>query len=270
MDGPSEQVQAARIVLHEACALFAEHGDDAVLVGGWVPDLRFPAADPAHIGSIDVDMALRLERAPHEAVVTLLSERGFRAGANPYQFLKDVPFAGGRTIAVRLDLLTSVRHHAAEFGDHPARGAPEPVHGADIAFRDNSVMPIGPAADNLQIRVAGIVAFLVMKGIALVDRPERRAKDAYDIHFCLEQYPDGIAGLVEEFVPWLEDELVREGLAKMGSKFRSEEDEGPRMVADVEEVFGESRAMRKLAVYTRVDAFLAAVRAARPRDGGGQ
>jgi hypothetical protein len=269
MNGPSEQIQAARMVLREVCTLLAEHGDDAVLVGGWVPEVLFPTARPAHIGSIDVDMALRLQRAAHEAVVTVLSERGFRPGPNPYQFLKDVRVADGRTITVRLDLLTSARHHAAEFGDRAVRGAPEPVHGADIAFRDNSVVPIGPAS-NVQIRVAGIVAFLVMKGIALVDRPERRAKDAYDIHFCLEQYPDGIAGLVEEFVPWLEDELVREGLAKMGSKFRSEEDEGPRMVADVEEVFGESRAMRKLAVYTRVDEFLAAVRAARPPDGGGQ
>lgn len=52
---------------------------------------------------------------------------------------------------------------------------------------------------------------------------------------------------------------MRESLGKMGSLFRDEEDEGPRMVADVEEIVGDYRAIRKLAVYTRVSEFLAAV-----------
>ena len=45
----------------------------------------------------------------------------------------------------------------------------------------------------------------------------------------------------------------------MASLFRDEEDDGPRMVADVEEIVGDDRAIRKLAVYTRVSEFLAAV-----------
>jgi hypothetical protein len=50
--------------------------------------------------------------------------------------------------------------------------------------------------------------------------------------------------------------LVDEALKKLAAKFRSEEDEGPRMVADVEEVIGDARAIRKLTVYTRVTEFL--------------
>src|ERR1017187_1281116 len=106
MPPPTEQVQATRVLLHDVCALLAQQGDDAVLIGGWVPDVRFPAARPAHIGSIDVDMALCLQRAAHEAVVALLLKNGFRPGQHRYQFLKDVSLGDGRTFPARLDLLT--------------------------------------------------------------------------------------------------------------------------------------------------------------------
>jgi hypothetical protein len=255
---PDERVEANRILLREVCALLAEHGDDAVLIGGWVPDVRFPTARPPHIGSIDVDMLLRLRREQQGAVVALLLKNGFRQGEHRYQFFKDVRIANGRTNVARLDLLTSAQHHQEFFDD--SEPSLRPVHGVDIAFRDNTVLPIGAVGD-VSVRVAGIAAFLTMKGIALHDRSPRRPKDAYDIHYCLEQYPDGIVAIAAEFERFQGDELVRESLSKMASLFRNEEDEGPRMVADVEEIVGDDRAIRKLAVYTRVNEFLAAVAA---------
>lgn len=253
---PDERVEANRILLREVCALLAVHGDDAVLIGGWVPDVRFPTARPPHIGSIDVDMLLRLRREQHTAVVALLLRNGFRQGEHRYQFFKDVRIASGRTMVARLDLLTSAQHHQEFFDD--SEPSLQPVHGVDIAFRDNAVLPIGEAGD-VSVRVAGIAAFLTMKGIALHDRWPRRPKDAYDIHYCLEQYPDGIPAIAAEFERFQGDELVRESLGKMASLFRDEEGDGPRMVADVEEIVGDDRAIRKLAVYTRVSEFLAAV-----------
>jgi hypothetical protein len=110
------------------------------------------------------------------------------------------------------------------------------------------------AADTAHVRVAGIVAFLVMKSLALAERG--KPKDAYDIHFCLEQYPDGLESLAGLFLAWRGDVLVDEALTKLAARFRSDEDDGPRMVADVEEVIGDARAIRKLAVYTRVNKFL--------------
>jgi hypothetical protein len=58
------------------------------------------------------------------------------------------------------------------------------------------------------------------------------------------------------FRPWRGDALVDEALAKPAARFRSEEDDGPLMVADVEEVIGDVRSIRKLTVYTRVAEFL--------------
>lgn len=159
--------------------MLAERGDDAVLIGGWVPDVRFPAARPPHIGSIDVDMLLRLRREQHAAVLALLLKNRFRQGEHRYQFFKDVRTASGRTIVARLDLFTSEQHHREFFDD--SEPSLQPVHGADIAFRDNAVLPVGAAGDVL-VRVAGIAAFLTMKGIAMHDRFPRRPKDAYDIH----------------------------------------------------------------------------------------
>lgn len=252
MAGPREQVRAARALLAEVCALMSAHADDAVLIGGWVPDLRFPDAIPAHVGSIDIDFVVRSERKAHEAVVALLLRSGFRRGAHPYQFLKDVPVGGGRVLPARLDLLSG---EAAEIR---AAGtldfAPQYVRGADIAFRDNSIEGIGPDAA-VQARVAGIASFIVMKSIALAERA--KSKDAYDIHFCLEHHPDGLTALAGHFDPLRGLDIVEEALRELARRFRNEEDIGPRMVADVEEVLGDARAIRKLVVAERVREFLA-------------
>ena len=66
------QVLACRQLLQEVCALLAPFRDDAVLIGGWVPELRFPAAYPGHVGSIDVDFAMRASQARHHEIVALL------------------------------------------------------------------------------------------------------------------------------------------------------------------------------------------------------
>lgn len=253
---PDERVEANRILLREVCALLAAHGDNAVLIGGWVPDVRFPTARPPHIGSIDVDMLLRLRSEQHAAVVALLLKNGFRQGQHRYQFFKDIHVGAGRAIPARLDLLTSSRHHEEFF--ESSETSLQPVHGVDIAFRDNDLVPVG-APDGVAVRVAGIVAFLTMKGIALHDRLPRRAKDAYDIHYCLVHYPDGIPGLVAAFEPFQNDELVHEARRKMASLFRDEEDEGPRMVADIEGDIGDARATKKLEALTRVTEFLRAL-----------
>jgi hypothetical protein len=46
----------------------------------------------------------------------------------------------------------------------------------------------------------------------------------------------------------------------MAAKFRSEEDDGPRVVADIDRLVGDTRAIRKLEAATRVQEFLRLVR----------
>ena len=142
-------IAASRRLLQEVCALLAPFRDDAVLIGGWVPEIRFPDAHPAHLGSIDVDFAMRADRARHQAVSDLLLRHGFRRGQEPYQFIKDVPI-GGRCYPVRLDLLTSPQNHTAHFTGN--RDAPFPASGTEFAFQNST--PTVPTADSAAIEAA--------------------------------------------------------------------------------------------------------------------
>jgi len=63
MPEPTLQVLASRQLLQEVCTLLVPFRDDAVLIGGWVPEIRFPDAFPGHVGSIDVDFAMRVSKA---------------------------------------------------------------------------------------------------------------------------------------------------------------------------------------------------------------
>jgi hypothetical protein len=250
MADPSPQILASRQLLQEVCALLAPFRDDAVLIGGWVPEIRYPQAYPGHVGSIDVDFAMRASRARYAEVVALLTRHGFRAGAEPYQFVKNLD-VGGTSFPVKLDLLTSPQHHAATFAG--ATTAPYPAAGTDFAFTDNTVEAIGAA----EVRVASIVPLIVMKAYAILERA--KPKDAYDLNFCLENFPGGIPALAADFTSVSGDPAVRDVLARLAGKFRDEEDSGPRDVVDVEQPMGEARAIRKFAVFTHVDDFLRAV-----------
>ena len=230
--------------------MLAPFKDDAVLIGGWVPELRFPDAYPGHVGSIDVDFAMRASRERHAAVVALLDRHGFLPGREPYQFLKNVD-VNGKSIPVKLDLLTSPQHLAANLA-----GADRPPHaasGTDFAFQDNTIESIG----EVPVRVAAVVPLIIMKAYAMLERA--KPKDAYDFNFCLENYPGGVAALAQEFASVIGDPAVRDVLTRVARKFKDEEDSGPRDVVEIEGQMGESRAIRKFAVFTKADDFLRAL-----------
>jgi len=71
----------------------------------------------------------------------------------------------------------------------------------------------------------------VLKSLALFDRRER--KDAYDIYHRLKNYAGEPEDLVKEFEPYLDHELVREGLGRLAMFFAHSYSEGPKFVADV-------------------------------------
>ena len=116
---------------------------------------------------------------------------------------------------------------------------PRKARGCDLAFdlaesrTLKGTLP-GGAEDSAEVRVASVVAFLVMKGMALHDR--LKEKDAYDVYFCVKNFPGGVQRLVEAFRPHMGHGLVKEGLAKIASKFVKPEAFGPVAVADFQRV----------------------------------
>ncbi|MBP7936807.1 MAG: hypothetical protein KA354_19365 [Phycisphaerae bacterium] len=168
----------------------------------------------------------------------------------------------GREITVHVDLLfgeyggTAKSHRHQHVQDVMVRKS----RGCDLALDINTEVKLegtlpGGARDSAIVRVAGIVPFIVMKGMALAAR--MKEKDAWDIHFCLTYFPGGLEALADRFRPHLSHALVREGLEKIKEKFASPADSGPQWVADFDELTDpQDRAARQRDAFERVNRLL--------------
>lgn len=242
-DYTAEGVEAARSVLIELVHLLGEYKDDIVLIGGWIPEVLLPHSSSPHVGSMDVDLALnhlKIQEAGYKMIQDLLKSRGYEQGDQPFIFFRNLK-VGAHDVKVQVDLLageyegTSKRHRHQKVHGVQARKA----RGCDLAFEMSKEIRIegtlpGGAHDSVSVRVASIVPFLVMKGMAMETR--MKEKDAYDIYYCLLNYPGGIDALAEEFKPHLHHGLVKEGLQQIAGQFSSEKAFGPKSVSDFEEI----------------------------------
>lgn len=71
-DYSSRATRAARWVMIELSRVLGEHRNDAVIAGGWVPELLIPGA--GHVGSTDVDLALDHEALEDPGYSTILKK----------------------------------------------------------------------------------------------------------------------------------------------------------------------------------------------------
>lgn len=132
--------------------------------------------------------------------------------------------------------------------------------GCDLAFEESIEVTVegelpGGGKNSVKVCVASIVTFLVMKGMALTDR--LKEKDAWDIYYCVKNYPGGLDSLANEFKPHTRNALVREGLEKISIQFASEGHIGSKFVADFEEATDpEERAFLQRDAYERVNYLL--------------
>ncbi len=240
-----KEVKACRSVLLELVHLLGEIKDEIVIIGGWTPAFLFPQLDDPHVGSLDIDIALNFSKIPDDTYQTILKallKRGYvQDKEQPFRFFRKVMIEGTEPISVEVDLMageyggTGKGHRTQKVQDIRARKA----RGCDLAFDSSIAVTLegelpGGGKDKVNFKVAGIVPFLVMKGMAMYER--MKEKDAYDIYYCIEHYPGGIERLASEFRPHLKNKLVIEGLEKIRSKFASVEHIGPKWVADFLEV----------------------------------
>ncbi len=110
-DYTDRQVDAAHRVLVDVGQVLASFGDAVVVVGGWVPDLLLPAAAQAHIGSIDVDLALdaaKLRDGQYAELLKLLLDTGrYAKGDKDFQLVRSWPRTGARVLRIRWSPLPS-------------------------------------------------------------------------------------------------------------------------------------------------------------------
>lgn len=241
-DYPQRELEACHRVLMELINLLHEFSDHIALVGGWVPFFIAQSESSPHVGSLDVDVAfdfLNITDKTYETVLAILNDNGYYQSnpvQKPFQWWKNIQVDDGPPVPVEVDLLApeyggrSLRHENQFVQDTRARKA----RGCDLVFsRSEEVVLEGKlpngAHDAVRCKVAGVVPFLVMKGMAL-GRGKR--KDAYDIEYVIRNYPGGVPAIVELFNRDIDNKLVQEGLGRIKAKFETVNHTGPQDIVD--------------------------------------
>ncbi len=239
-DYGDRESRAAYSVLIELGHVLGAFRGKFVVVGGAVPWLLLPEAEPAHVGTLDIDLDLdpdALGDGEYAAFVETLEMAGYERGVDglkKFQLRRTVKVDDGEPIVVIVDLLMPREAK-------PARNKPplvddfavQKADGAAIALQCNVAvslkgrMPDG-RNNSVEMLVATIPALLVMKGYALVGRDKK--KDAYDIYHSVRNFPGGPEPLAEECRPLLDNVIARKGFELVASKFSASDDFGPQTV----------------------------------------
>lgn len=236
----SRQVEAARRVLVDIGQVLASFGDAIVVVGGWVPDLLIEAPTTAHIGSIDVDLALDAKKLGDgryaELLKLLLGSGRYEKGDKDFQLVTTVDLEDSEPIRVEVDFL-------APEDVKLQKNRPKLIESfrvlrsqaCAVAFTSpedvelTGTMVLG-ATNTVRIRVASLPDFLLMKVHAIEGRD--KPKDVYDFCYCLDEAPDAFEVVSANWRARREEPIVAEAIHILTEKFESVEHFGPRQLAD--------------------------------------
>lgn len=231
---------AVKSVLIEIGQILGSFKGKFAIIGGAVPWLLLASEEMPHVGTLDVDVGLDAEALGDGEYATLigaLQSHGYaqREGLRRFQLVRQVAARdGGDEIDVVVDFLMPrdadiVKNNPPLISDFAVQRA----DGADLAMRFYRLVTVaGPMPDGgtnrVEIAVCSIPALLAMKGHALVGRYKQ--KDAYDIYYCIRNYPGGINALAEECQPLLAHASGVVGFQHIAEKFDVFEGHGPTCV----------------------------------------
>lgn len=224
-------------VITEITQMLGSYHGKFVIVGGSVPWLQFPRSDMRHVGTLDVDVALDVaalaEGEYAEFIQTLLS-RGYRQdpALQRFKLVRTVSLEpNSPPIDVQIDFLREreipfVRNKPPLLDNF----AVQACAGVDLALQFADVIEFagqmpGGGINPVEINVCSIPAFLVMKGHALNLRDKK--KDAYDLYFCIRNYPGGFAQLAEDCRDIMRFPVAKEAFEHIRAKFASVDHFGP-------------------------------------------
>lgn len=231
---------AVKAVLIEMGQILGAFKGKFAIVGGAVPWLLLGNGDMPHVGTLDVDVGLDAEALGDGEYVTLIDAlRGHgyeqRKELRRFQLVRSVAATdGGAPIEVIVDFLMPrdaevIKNVPPLISDFAVQRA----DGADLALRFYQLVAIaGPMPDGgtnrVEVAVCSIPALLAMKGHAVQGRYKQ--KDAYDIYYCIRNYPGGPEALADACRPLLEHESGKVGFSYIADKFDSVDGFGPTCV----------------------------------------
>lgn len=186
----------------------------AILIGGLVPALLVldPGhGRPRHIGTADIDLCLSValvegDTAEYERIESGLRRAGFEPFGSSFVWKRTrglgvkveffCPAAEGRPAGQLFRPSAAeepvARHNMGGRLSAIALAAGQAIS-ADVVEVDREVvLPDDAGRTTWRFRVTGLVGFLVAKTAALTGRD--KPKDAYDIVWLLENWPDGLEG----------------------------------------------------------------------------
>lgn len=199
--------EAVRRVLVEMGQILGSFRGKFVVIGGAVPWLLLDQTDMPHVGTVDIDIGLDAEvlgDGEYAQLVESLKHHGYeqREERRRFQLVRQIDMGdGGPPVNIVLDFL--MPRDARTVRNRPPlveRFAIQKADGVDLALRFperveiQGRMPTG-GMNRTTLNVASIPALLAMKGFAINSRLKR--KDAYDICYCVRNYPGGVKALAE-------------------------------------------------------------------------
>jgi hypothetical protein len=239
-DYDDRTTHAVKSVLIEIGQILGSFQGKFAVVGGAVPWLLLDNEDMPHVGTLDVDLGLDAEAlgdGEYATLVEALRDKGYeqREGLKRFQLMRQVPATdGGAPIDVIVDFLmprdaeiTKNRPPLIDnFAVQRADGAELALHFYELVAIEGA-MPAG-GKNRVEVAVCSIPALLAMKGHALNGRYKQ--KDAYDIYYCVRNYPGGPEALAQDCHPILGHASGAQGYRYIVEKFRAVDDYGPTCV----------------------------------------
>lgn len=231
---------AVKTVLIEIGQILGSFKGKFAVVGGAVPWLLLGNDDMPHVGTLDVDLGLDAEALGDGQYATLIASllsHGYqqRQTLRRFQLARQVGTGdGGAPIDIVVDFLMP-RDAEIVKNIPPLTGefAVQRADGADLALRFYQLVAIsGPmpsgVTNRVEIAVCSIPALLAMKGHALEGRYKH--KDAYDIYYCIRNYPGGPEALANACRALLDEASGMAGYAFIAQKFDRRDGFGPTCV----------------------------------------
>ncbi len=261
---------AVKSVLVEIGQILGSFKGKYAVIGGAVPWLLLDNLEMPHVGTIDVDLSLDAEAlggGEYVRLVEALMSNGYdqNKGLKKFQLVRNIPAADGASpVGIIVDFLMP-RDAKIDRNQPPILDdfAVQRADGADLAMHFNQLvavrgcMPKG-GINTVEIAVCSIPALLAMKGHAIQRRYKQ--KDAYDIYYCVRNYPSGIDALAADCGALLALPSGAEGYGFINEKFNTPEGFGPicvkNFVAESNILGGRTEEQWQLDAFGQVDEWM--------------
>lgn len=257
-DYTPETVAACEKALRTLITKIGPWGAQIILIGGMAPKYLVGALPPRitpHIGTTDLDVVIGValetdEDAAYRTLQRNLSDTGFEASVDSNTGQVKT-FSWERRVdgvRVALEFFCPVGDGSpGKLRRNPGEGVGSDIsairtRGAELAALDFISVPLagdtldgGGIRENVSVKVANVLPFLVLKSFALSERD--KDKDAYDIVWLLNAYREGPSSAAEaaKKSPVAGKSEVDQAMTELASLFKTSDHAGPAKYARFED-----------------------------------